>query len=744
MQPLKGIRVLAMEQAVALPFTTRHLADLGAEVIRVQSHKRAVRLEQPLAYYRNKHTVGLDLSMPEGPEVFRALAAQCDIVAHNYTPRVMEKFGLDFASIRAVQPRVIYCALTGFGNTGPWRSRPLFGPGAEAMSGHNAMMGEPEALIPGRPGTITYADHVCGLYLLFAILGALQQRDMVDTAQLIDISLYEACVSHLGTVISERSLGAMAPYRCGNAEYSQGLQQVLETADAGYVAITCHHDQSQALRDALAVRAFEDVPERVMTLTAVTTVELLQHAGIACAKVQDMRDVVTDPRRWQRGCFAVRNDQLVLTPVWGGQISDISMASSIGADNAMVVRDVAGFSPPRIQTLLDNETLGERPVGFDMQPSRTQDVDIERGLLQRVDPEPLGWREYASTELTPVVSVGETVHTPLRRRVLEVASSVAVAYVGRLFADLGWDVLCVVIPEHNAEALPYRWGAAQGGAQAFLNQGKRSISLDSTMPLSTHAAEADVVLGDASVWELAGRYVTACITPFGRHGQQIPWSDLTVQAASGFMSLTGEYDQVPQQLPPFAAQLTGAVGVSSAILAAVMAAQQDHTRRRLDMSLVDVLTGFVHLQAAQYAATGEVARREGRVKHAMRMVPTAEGFLYCAPGAVMTVDMHGVATLLDEPRLAEERFQTAEGRMQHWDEYVEFMVTNFQNESAAYWFEKAAELHLTFALVQSIDDLLQCPQLAARGMFKHYDLDDGRQATVPGPAFRLTSVPLSA
>lgn len=151
MRPLAGIRVLSMEQAAALPFMSRHLADLGAEVIRVQSHQRRVAGSQYLGNFRNKRLVGLDLATPEGPDLFRKLAAECDIVAHNYTSRVMDKYGLDFESIRQVQPRVIYCALTGYGSTGPWRARPLFGPGAEAMSGQNAMIGEPGALTPGRP-----------------------------------------------------------------------------------------------------------------------------------------------------------------------------------------------------------------------------------------------------------------------------------------------------------------------------------------------------------------------------------------------------------------------------------------------------------------------------------------------------------------------------------------------------------------------------------------------------------------
>ena len=151
-RPLRGIHVLSMEQAAALPFATRHLADLGADVIRVQSHRRAAGRGE-LA--RDKRQLSIDLAAPGGPELFLRVAERCDVVAHNFTPRVMRRYGIDYAGVRAVNPRVVYASLTGFGTSGPWSERPLFGPGAEAVSGQNLLIGDPEAATPGRPGTIT-------------------------------------------------------------------------------------------------------------------------------------------------------------------------------------------------------------------------------------------------------------------------------------------------------------------------------------------------------------------------------------------------------------------------------------------------------------------------------------------------------------------------------------------------------------------------------------------------------------
>ena len=122
---------------------------------------------------------------------------------------------------------------------------------------------------------------------------------------------------------------------------------------------------------------------------------------------------------------------------------------------------------------------------------------------------------------------------------------------------------------------------------------------------------------------------------------------------------------------------------------------------------------------------GEVARREQRIKAGLRMVPTSDGYVYCAPGAVNSMRMDGIAVLLDEPRLAEERFQTAEGRMQHWDEFFELFVPPFRNKTAQQWFEAAEAMHMTFALVQTIDDLFSCPQLEDRGFLDRHDTPRG-------------------
>src|SRR5690606_3698413 len=122
--------------------------------------------------------------------------------------------------------------------------------------------------------------------------------------------------------------------------------------------------------------------------------------------------------------------------------------------------------------------------------------------------------------------------------------------------------------------------------------------------------------------------------------------------------------QAPQQLPPYAAAITGGIAGATAALAAARSARADGVVRRVDVSTVEAMASHTYSQTSAYVYRGEVHRREQREKQALRMVPASDGYVYCAPGAVANVDMRGVAELIGEPRLAEERFQTAEGRMQ--------------------------------------------------------------------------------
>jgi len=344
----------------------------------------------------------------------------------------------------------------------------------------------------------------------------------------------------------------------------------------------------------------------------------------------------------------------------------------------------------------------------------------------------------------------------MRMRALDATTGVGPAYTGKLLAEVGWDVVKFEPSggdptRHEAS----RWGGAEGAAFAFANAGKRGAAGDErTLRALAHAA--DVVLGDfspaglsaaglpADAYEtLAPRHVVTSISAFGISGPKAGWAaaDLVVQAASGLMFLTGEHDQPPMQLPPYQGALMGGVAAASATIAALLASRADGARRHTDVSLVEALASHTYGQVSAYVYRGEVARREARIKGGLRMVPASDKFVYCAPGAVATMRMDGIAVLLDEPKLAEERFQTAEGRMRNYDEFVALFVPPFQRKTAQEWFEAAEKMHMTFALVQTIDDLFACPQIAARELLREVEGPGGVPLRIPGRPFRLEGGP---
>ena len=283
-------------------------------------------------------------------------------------------------------------------------------------------------------------------------------------------------------------------------------------------------------------------------------------------------------------------------------------------------------------------------------------------------------------------------------RAIDLATGVSGAYATKLLAEVGWDV--VKVEPAGGDPLRRRgsrWGGGEGGAFAFANHGKRGVVLEDRARLDELVAAADVVVGDFSpagaaasgiereaFASLGPKAAVVSVTPFGLRGPRASWaaSDLVVQAASGLMFLTGEWDQPPMQLPPYAAAMTGGLAAAGAAVASKLSADLDATPgggvRRVDVSQLEAMATLTYAPTSNYAQSGEVARREQRIKQALRMVPASDRFVYCAPGAVSNVRMEGVAQLIDEPRLAEERFQTAEGRMQHWDEYLELFVPPFE------------------------------------------------------------------
>jgi len=263
---LAGIRVLDLSRVLAGPWSTQILGDLGAEVIKVENPARGDDTrgwgppflesgDQPwdAAYYfctnRNKQAIAVDFAQPEGAEIIRKLAAKADIVIENFKVGTLARYGLDYQSLKAINPQLIYCSITGFGQTGPYAKRGGYDFLVQGMSGLMSVIGRPD----GEPGAgplkvgIPASDLFCGLYATVSILAALHHRTRTGEGQAIDCALLDCQVSLLANQGMNYLVGGEVPGRLGNAHPNVVPYRDFAAAD-DYILVACGGDgQFQSL-----------------------------------------------------------------------------------------------------------------------------------------------------------------------------------------------------------------------------------------------------------------------------------------------------------------------------------------------------------------------------------------------------------------------------------------------------------------------------------------------------------------
>ena len=202
--PLEGLRVLDLTRILSGPFTTMMFSDLGAEVIKIErpeggdlSRGTAPFIENESYYFisvnRGKKSATLDLSKPEGAKIIKDLILECDVIIENFIPGTMEKFGLDYKILSKLNPRLIYCAISGFGQTGPYAAKPALDIIVQAMGGMMSITGELGGG-PVRPGS-SLGDIIAGLFSASGVLSALYEREISGKGQMIDVSMLDCQVA---------------------------------------------------------------------------------------------------------------------------------------------------------------------------------------------------------------------------------------------------------------------------------------------------------------------------------------------------------------------------------------------------------------------------------------------------------------------------------------------------------------------------------------------------------------------
>ena len=328
---LDDIRVVDLSRFIAGPYCAMLLGDMGADVVKVEPPGRGENSRTfgpfvegeslyTMVFNRNKRSLTLDLRADRGKEVLRQLLCKADVLVENFVPGTLEKMGLDWDTLKSLNPRLIVTRISGFGQSGPLSRKPCFDVIAQTMSGLMDITGEAD----GRPTMAgTYVvDYSTGLYATIGTLGALQARARTGTGQIVDVALLDSAMSMLMTAIPEQMLLGQTMARRGNRDRYGAPANTFPTCDGAWVHLAVAGEPMfRALMKAMGqvqladdarfkdnsarmenVQALEDlITQWTTTLTAAELLRQLQAIGVPSAKVARVSDLVDHPHLAHRG-----------------------------------------------------------------------------------------------------------------------------------------------------------------------------------------------------------------------------------------------------------------------------------------------------------------------------------------------------------------------------------------------------------------------------------------------------------
>ncbi|EGD06274.1 L-carnitine dehydratase/bile acid-inducible protein F [Burkholderia sp. TJI49] len=406
MGALSHIRVLDLTRVLAGPWCAQTLADFGADVIKVERpgagddtrHWGPPYLKDAhgadtaeAAYYlaanRNKRSVTVDIATPEGQQIVRELAAQSDVVLENYKVGQLKKYGLDYESLRAVKPDLVYCSVTGFGQTGPYAHRAGYDFIVQGIGGFMSITGERDGEPGGGPqkAGVAIADLATGLYSTIAVLAALAHRDRTGEGQYIDMALLDVQVALLANMNTNFLASGKPPVRWGNAHPNIVPYQTFQTSD-GWIIVAVGNDgqfrkfvEAGGRAELAEDERFATNPARVRhrdmlvpilaemvkTRSKTAWIDALEAAGVPCGPINDLDEVFDNEQVIARGM------QIALPHPCGADVklvrNPIRMSATppdarpapplLGAQTDEVLRDVLGYDAARIAALKAKQAI---------------------------------------------------------------------------------------------------------------------------------------------------------------------------------------------------------------------------------------------------------------------------------------------------------------------------------------------------------------------------------------------------
>lgn len=424
--PLTGIRVLDLSYVFAVPYMAGLLSDLGAEVIKIEApHKLDQTRGRAFGPYldndpaqdpwnrsgifyvvnRGKRSLAMDLSQPEGQEIFRALVAKSDIVLENFTPRVMRKWGLHYDELKKIKPSLIMLSNTGYGSTGPWSSFPSQGTTLEATMGITFYTGY-RGDKPWKVGQ-SYPDFIACWAGLNGLWAAIAHMRKTGQGQWVDVGMYQLGVALMPEPLLQKQLDGTEPIRMGNEHAEHVPSNLYQTKGTDqWLALSIHTDDQWATLTTLMQKAelardprFSTAAARQLHRDAVNAVvaawclthtpqalfEQLQAHGIAAAPVVNSRDLLQDPHLKHRNFYETVThpepigDRPIIGRPYKLRFRDAHIKKPgprFGEDNDSILREIIGKTPEQISALKDSNIVSDFPTN----PGLSGTMDTESML----------------------------------------------------------------------------------------------------------------------------------------------------------------------------------------------------------------------------------------------------------------------------------------------------------------------------------------------------------------------------
>ena len=770
-KPLDGLRVLDFSRVLSGPMATMVMADLGAHVIKVEDLEGSdvTRHNPPyvngeshyfLSLNRNKESLAIDLKRPEGREIALRLAEQSDVVVENFRPGVADRLGLGHAALSALNPRLVYCSIAGFGQTGPWRNKTAFDLIIQALTGAVAVTGEPDRP-PVKMG-LPLADELSAMFCTIAALAGLEQRERTGRGTYLDTSMFDVGVSLLSYMANVYFATGESAQRLGSRHPTIYPYNAFETKD-GHIVVAAftqvfwrkfckvlgRDDLPENSRYATFADRHRHRPELGATLEAImrtrTTAEweeALRIGDVPHGPVNSVAQAVEMEQTKVRG-MVVEMDHPVAgrlrtlgTPFHfdfegKGQFqAECRPSPVIGQHTRAILRDLLGYDEERIAHLASDKVV------------RISEISGETLARPRAAPAPA-----VHTPAAPgtAASGNASMDLPLAGlRVIDLTRMFAGPYGTQILADLGAEIIKLEEPrvgDPTRRNIPFI--KEESTYFMAVNRGKKSVQIDlktegGRKVMLDLVAKADVVIDNYRVGvmdrlglsyqalrEINPDIIVCAISGFGQTGplrDKISF-DLVNQAMAGTMAITGEEGRPPVRIGLPAGDLNGGIFSALAILAALHCRRRTGKGSHIDLGLHDLLVALLGYVAQLYLVTGESPRPVGSGHHHIApygAFEASDGYFVIA--AFSQEFWIKFATTIGCPELSEDpRFRTIDARKDHKEELHAIIEPVLRTDTVENWLKRLDAGDVPCARVASVSEVLTSEQAIAREMVFDFD-----------------------